>query len=162
MKNGKMKRVGIALLSIAVATPIGLAVPANSAPADIKVGVITSTSGPLKSYGDAYVDGLEWGLNYFTKGTMKVNGAKIVVTKKDDAYSFISGHSSMVATTAAGMWLMSRNGTSKEKLLCTGAATLALGTACLRVAGGKHFTTDVVAGLLIGAGVAYVNHLVHR
>jgi len=84
MKNGKMKRVGIALLSIAVATPIGLAVPANSAPADIKVGVITSTSGPLKSYGDAYVDGLEWGLNYFTMGTMKVNGAKIVVTKKDD------------------------------------------------------------------------------
>ena len=84
------------------------------------------------------------------------------VKKKDDAYSFISGHSSMVATTAAGMWLMSRNGTSREKLLCTGAATLALGTACLRVAGGKHFTTDVVAGLLIGAGVAYVNHLVHR
>jgi membrane-associated phospholipid phosphatase len=85
-----------------------------------------------------------------------------VVSKKDDAYSFISGHSSMVATTAAGMWLMSRNGTSKERLLCTGAVSLALGTACLRVAGGKHFTTDVLAGLLIGTGVAYVNHLVHR
>jgi branched-chain amino acid transport system substrate-binding protein len=84
MKNGKLKRVGIALLSIAVATPIGLAAPASSAPADIKVGVITSTSGPLKSFGDAYVDGLEWGLNYFTKGTMRVNGAKIVLTKKDD------------------------------------------------------------------------------
>jgi membrane-associated phospholipid phosphatase len=84
------------------------------------------------------------------------------VNKKDDAYSFVSGHSSMVATTVTGMWLMNRSGTSKQRLLCTGAASLALGTACLRVAGGKHFTTDVLAGLLIGSGVAYVNHLVHR
>lgn len=84
MKKAKLKKVGIGLLAVAVAFPITLAGPANSAPADIKVGVITSTSGPLKSYGDAYTDGLEWGLNYFTKGTMKVNGAKIVLTKRDD------------------------------------------------------------------------------
>lgn len=84
IKSSKLKRVGIGLLAIAVATPLGFAAPASSAPADIKIGVITSTSGALKSYGDAYTDGLEWGLKYYTKGTMKVNGAKLVLTKKDD------------------------------------------------------------------------------
>lgn len=82
--HSKFRKAGIALLALAVATPMGLAAPSSAAPADIKVGVITSTSGALKSYGDAYTDGLEWGLNHLTKGTMRVNGAKIVLTKKDD------------------------------------------------------------------------------
>jgi branched-chain amino acid transport system substrate-binding protein len=52
---------------------------------DIKIGIITSSSGPLGSYGLAYNDGLAWGLNYYTGGKMSVNGAKLVVTTKDDA-----------------------------------------------------------------------------
>jgi branched-chain amino acid transport system substrate-binding protein len=57
--------------------------PAQAA-TDIKIGVITSTSGPLASYGVAYKDGFTWGLNYYTGGKMAINGQKLVVTSKDD------------------------------------------------------------------------------
>ncbi|MBC7464288.1 MAG: ABC transporter substrate-binding protein [Actinobacteria bacterium] len=82
-KHTSSARVGIAALALAIAIPAAISVPAQAA-ADIKIGVITTTSGGLKSYGEAYTAGLEWGLNYYTKGTMKVGGAKIVLTKKDD------------------------------------------------------------------------------
>ena len=64
-----------------------LPISTNSASAagDINIGVITSTSGGLKSQSEAYIDGLEWGLKYFTSGKSSVNGRKIVVTKRDDA-----------------------------------------------------------------------------
>ncbi len=58
-------------------------VPAQAAN-EIKIGVITSTSGGLKSFGDSYVDGLNWGLKYYTGGKMTINGQKLVVTIKDD------------------------------------------------------------------------------
>ncbi len=76
------------LLATVAAAAVALATPAMApaqAASEIKIGVITSTSGPLKSYGEAYVNGLEWGLNYYTGGKMTVNGQKLVVTKKDDA-----------------------------------------------------------------------------
>ncbi len=82
-KHTSFMRFGITALSIAVLIPAGLSVPAQAA-SEIKIGVITSTSGPLKSYGDAYTDALEWGLKYYTGGKMSVNGAKLVLTKKDD------------------------------------------------------------------------------
>ena len=84
MKNKTFVRLAVVAIAAALVVPAGI-LPASSAPADIKVGVITTTSGGLKSYGDAYTDGLEWGLKYYTQGTMAVNGAKIVLTKKDDA-----------------------------------------------------------------------------
>ena len=75
------------LLATAALAAVALVAPAM-APAqaadDIKIGVITSTSGPLKSYGDAYVDGLNWGLKYYTGGKMSIAGQKLVVTTKDD------------------------------------------------------------------------------
>ena len=82
-KHTSFARVGIAALAFAIAIPAAISVPAQAA-ADIKIGVITTTSGGLKSYGEAYTAGLEWGLNYYTKGTMKVGGSKLVLTKKDD------------------------------------------------------------------------------
>lgn len=82
-KHASLARVGIAALVFAIAIPAGISAPAQAA-ADIKIGVITTTSGGLKSYGDAYTEGLEWGLKYYTKGTMKVGGSKLVLTKKDD------------------------------------------------------------------------------
>jgi branched-chain amino acid transport system substrate-binding protein len=82
-KHTSLVRVGIAAITLAIAIPAGISVPAQAA-ADIKIGVITTTSGGLKSYGDAYTAGLEWGLNYYTKGTMMVGGSKLVLTKKDD------------------------------------------------------------------------------
>jgi branched-chain amino acid transport system substrate-binding protein len=74
--------VGVAVLSLAVIMPS--MAPAQAAN-DIKIGIITSSSGPLGSYGLAYNDGLAWGLNYYTGGKMSINGAKLVVTTKDDA-----------------------------------------------------------------------------
>jgi branched-chain amino acid transport system substrate-binding protein len=83
-KDTKWVRRGIYSLSLMLVATAGLAVPASAANV-IKVGVITSTSGPLKSYGVAYTDALDWGLKYYTHGTMKVGKASIVLTKKDDA-----------------------------------------------------------------------------
>ncbi|MGI8822693.1 MAG: hypothetical protein ACR2JP_05235, partial [Acidimicrobiia bacterium] len=47
-------------------------VPADTTAASgdpIRVGIISSTSGPLQGYGDQYLSGLEAGLAYATGGT---------------------------------------------------------------------------------------------
>jgi len=51
----------------------------------IKVGIVTSKSGPLASYGAQYLDGLQIGLDYATKGTGAIAGHKIQLDIKDDA-----------------------------------------------------------------------------
>jgi branched-chain amino acid transport system substrate-binding protein len=81
MSKRSLTRLGVAALSLAVLAPS--MAPAQAA-TDIKIGVITSTSGPLASYGVAYKDGFTWGLNYYTGGKMAINGQKLVVTSKDD------------------------------------------------------------------------------
>ncbi len=81
MSKRSLARLGVAVLSLAVIMPS--MAPAQAAN-DIKIGVITSTSGPLGSYGLAYNDGFAWGLNYYTGGKMSINGSKLVVTSKDD------------------------------------------------------------------------------
>ena len=70
-KRSLLARISVATLAAAMLAPS--MAPAQAAN-EIKIGVITSTSGPLKSYGDAYVDGLNWGLKYYTGGKMSVNG----------------------------------------------------------------------------------------
>jgi branched-chain amino acid transport system substrate-binding protein len=81
-KRSLLARISVATLAAAIVAPS--MAPAQAAD-EIKIGVITSTSGALKSYGDAYVDGLNWGLKYYTGGKMTINGQKLVVTVKDDA-----------------------------------------------------------------------------
>jgi branched-chain amino acid transport system substrate-binding protein len=81
MSKSSLKRLVIAAVSLALLAPSMS--PAQAAE-DIKIGVITSTSGPLASYGVAYNEGLTWGLNYYTGGKMAINGRKLVVTSKDD------------------------------------------------------------------------------
>jgi branched-chain amino acid transport system substrate-binding protein len=75
------------VLGVSAALVFAGSTAANAAPKNVEVSVISSTSGGLKPFGDAYVGGLEWGLNYFTKGTMVVNNQKIVLTKYDDGGS---------------------------------------------------------------------------
>lgn len=82
-KRSLIASIGIPFLAAAIVAPT-LSTPAQAA-GDIQIGVITATSGGLKSYGDAYIDGFEWGLKYYTQGKMSVNGKKLVITKKDDA-----------------------------------------------------------------------------
>jgi branched-chain amino acid transport system substrate-binding protein len=83
-------------LALALVIALALAVSTNSANAvgDINIGVITSTSGGLKENSEAYIDGLEWGLKYFTNGKNTFNGRKLVLTKRDD------GADPATATTA--------------------------------------------------------------
>jgi len=81
MSKRSLTRLGIAVLSLAVLAPS--MAPAQAA-GEIKIGVITSTSGGLATFGTAYNEGLAWGLNYYTGGKMTINGQKLVVTTKDD------------------------------------------------------------------------------
>ena len=81
-KKSSIKTALVAALAVALAAPVASA-PANAAD-DIKIGVLSSISGPYKPYADAYVDGLKWGLDYYTGGKNSINGRKIVLTVKDD------------------------------------------------------------------------------
>ncbi|NLB46532.1 MAG: ABC transporter substrate-binding protein [Microbacteriaceae bacterium] len=53
--------------------------------AEVTVGVITSETGPLESYGKQYLAGFKAGLDYATDGTGEVDGTKINVEYRDDA-----------------------------------------------------------------------------
>jgi branched-chain amino acid transport system substrate-binding protein len=50
----------------------------------IRVGIISSTSGPLQTYGEQFMAGLEAGLAYATDGTGAVNGQPIEFVISDD------------------------------------------------------------------------------
>lgn len=50
----------------------------------IRVGIVTSTSGLLSSYGNAYLDGLDAGIDYATDGSGAVNGRPIELEVVDD------------------------------------------------------------------------------
>lgn len=51
---------------------------------EVEVALITSTSGPLASYGEQYLRGFEAGLDHATGGTGKVDGVEIKVSRYDD------------------------------------------------------------------------------
>lgn len=82
-RKSSLRTLLISLLTLTLVVPVSTN-PASAA-SDINIGVITSTSGLLKSQGDAYINGLEWGLKYFTNGKNSINGRKIVITKRDDS-----------------------------------------------------------------------------
>ncbi|MGH2532056.1 MAG: substrate-binding domain-containing protein [Thermomicrobiales bacterium] len=50
----------------------------------VQVGIVSSQSGPLQSYGEQYLAGFEIGLNYATGGTGVINGHQIEYEIKDD------------------------------------------------------------------------------
>jgi branched-chain amino acid transport system substrate-binding protein len=81
MSKRSVSRLVVAAISMALLAPS--MAPARAAE-DIKIGVITTTSGGLATFGVAFNEGLEWGLKYYTGGKMTVNGQKLVVTTKDD------------------------------------------------------------------------------
>lgn len=51
---------------------------------DLKVGLIYGKTGPLEAYAKQTEAGLKLGFEYATKGTMTVDGRKIVIIAKDD------------------------------------------------------------------------------
>jgi membrane-associated phospholipid phosphatase len=75
----------------------------------------------------------------------------------DDNVSFYSGHSSLVFSLAAAAGTVSSlRGYRSAPWVWAGGMTLAAGVAYLRVAGDKHYLTDVLTGAAIGtvAGIA--------
>lgn len=67
----------------------------------IKIGQITSLSGPYDLYGEMQKDGFKAGLAYATKGTNKVLGAKIQVTTVSDVNSSTTLPDPAIATADA-------------------------------------------------------------
>ncbi|GHD82519.1 amino acid/amide ABC transporter substrate-binding protein (HAAT family) [Salinibacterium amurskyense] len=53
--------------------------------APVDVSVITSQTGPLAAYGEAYLAGFDAGLDYATDGTGTVDGRELNITITDDA-----------------------------------------------------------------------------
>lgn len=107
MMKGKHMRVTKKLLLGSVVTAVALSLAAcapaqNAAPApaesnagsetttettgpeSVRVGIITSETGPLASYGDQYLHGFKAGLDYATGGTGEISGTKIEVVYRDD------------------------------------------------------------------------------
>jgi membrane-associated phospholipid phosphatase len=83
--------------------------------------------------------------------------------EKDDAYSFFSGHTSLTACMAASHYFHDRTLPMKDRrpAITLGLSALSIGTGLLRIKSGKHFPTDVLAGAIIGTGVAYLNTRLH-
>ena len=55
---------------------------ADAAP--VAIGMITSQTGPLAAYGEAYTAGFEAGLDYATEGSGEVDGRQLEITWEDD------------------------------------------------------------------------------
>src|SRR5476649_2449679 len=70
-------------LILATAT-LGLIGTAAAQADDLKIGLIYGKTGPLEAYAKQTETGLRMGLEYATKGTMTLDGRKIVVITKDD------------------------------------------------------------------------------
>ena len=82
---------------------------------------------------------------------------------KDDAYSFFSGHTSLTACMAASHYFYDRSLAIKDRRpgITLGLTALSIGTGILRIKAGIHFPTDVLAGAILGTGVAYLNTKLH-
>jgi len=70
-------------LILATAT-LGLIGSAAAQADDLKIALIYGKTGPLEAYAKQTETGLRMGLEYATKGTMMLDGRKIVVITKDD------------------------------------------------------------------------------
>ena len=68
-----------------VVSAIAAALMSTAAQADdLTIALIYGKTGPLEAYAKQTETGLRMGLEYATKGTMTVDGRKIVVVPKDD------------------------------------------------------------------------------
>ena len=80
-----------------ITAALGAALFAGSAAAqDLKIALIYGKTGPLEAYAKQTETGLRMGLEYATRGTMTIDGRKIVLITKDDQTK------PDVAKTAAG------------------------------------------------------------
>lgn len=89
MHHKRWSRIGLAtLLSATMLTVSACGGSAgtggNDAKKPIKIGVVTSKTGPLETYGKQELNGLKLGIKYATGGTNEVLGRKIEILEEDD------------------------------------------------------------------------------
>ena len=71
--------------NILIAAAFGAGLFAGRAAAqDLKIALIHGKTGPLEAYAKQTETGLRMGFEYATKGTMTIDGRKIVIITKDD------------------------------------------------------------------------------
>ena len=80
----------------------------------------------------------------------------------DSRLSFPSGHTSLTAVCSFSIAALLSSPAQENYWLYGGAAALTATMGGLRVAAGKHFPTDVIAGGLIGAAVGTATVFTHR
>src|SRR5689334_12283862 len=81
LRQGYGGRCLVAGVSVALATVLG---GGAAAAKDIKVCLIAGKTGPLEAYAKQTENGFMMGLEFLTKGTMKVGDDKLEVLAKDD------------------------------------------------------------------------------
>ncbi|MFT4677937.1 MAG: membrane-associated phospholipid phosphatase [Flavobacteriales bacterium] len=77
-------------------------------------------------------------------------------TERDARFSFVSGHTSTVAANCfltASMYAKYSSNSLGKTLVWTGAALYPLLVGYMRIRAGKHFTTDVIGGYILGASL---------
>jgi membrane-associated phospholipid phosphatase len=130
----------------------------------IGISTLTSTSGTSASWGRTIDDVLPI-LETVTISEVVVQALKFGVARQrpfvhfdpptthdvDDNVSFASGHSALTfgLVTSAGL-IAHRRGYRSEPYIWIVGGTLAVSTAYLRIAGDKHYFTDVLTGSAIG------------
>jgi len=79
--------LALAALAAGCASPTGPAASAVTTGSTVKIGIITSESGPYAPYGEEYLAGLKAGLSYLSHGTGVIGGHKVQLVIDDDADS---------------------------------------------------------------------------
>lgn len=114
----------------------------GGSPDEVPVGVLTSSSGLLASYGQQFTEGFRAGLDYATDGTGEVDGVALDVTYHDDATD--PATATAVATELIGEGYPIITGTTSSGI-ATQLAPLAEQNGTLYISGPA--ATDAVTGI---------------
>lgn len=84
---------------------------------------------------------------------------------RNDVYSFFSGHSASSSAVSTTLWLNRSKISSNQKLnyvICGTSSLMTLSTALLRIKAHKHYPSDVITGVITGAGISLLVHQIQR